>query len=273
MVKKSRSKLKKAAPKAGGKPLSTAPRPAPKAASSVPRLERRSVLRKHLDGRLRALHQRAMLIEAQLQKLDDNRFYRVCIFGSARTRPDTQAYNDVVTLARMLSWEGIDILTGGGPGLMEAANKGAKLGQQEKHTKSLSIGISIQLDTEVKPNKHLDINRHHYRFSSRLDDFMRLSHAMIVTPGGIGTILELFFSWQLVQRHHLSKRPIVLLGRKFWQGLLEWVRNNPLAAGMMDPPDFDFIHLADSPEEVCRVISKDHLDFRNNSLKRERKNG
>ena len=149
---------------------------------------------------------------------------------------------------------------------MEAANMGAKLGQQEKHSKSLSIGISIQLDTEVKPNKHLDINRHHYRFSSRLDDFMRLSHAMVVTPGGIGTILELFFSWQLVQRHHLSKRPIVLLGKKFWQGLLEWVRNNPLAAGMMDPPDFDFIYLVDSPEEACAVISKAHLEFRKNNL-------
>ena len=92
--------------------------------------------RRHLDERLRLLHQREMLIERELRELDDNRFYRVCIFGSARIKPDTKEYNDVVELAKLLAWEGIDILTGGGPGLMEAANKGAQLGKEEKKTKN-----------------------------------------------------------------------------------------------------------------------------------------
>ena len=159
----------------------------------------RGTLRKHLDERLSALYRRTMLIEKELRALEDNRFYRTCIFGSARIKPETKDYNDVFTLARCLAWQNIDILTGGGPGLMEAANKGAKLGQQEKNSRSMSFGISIELDFEPVPNSHLDVKRHHHKFSSRLDDFMRLSHSIIVTPGGIGTLLELYFSWQLIQ--------------------------------------------------------------------------
>ncbi len=214
--------------------------------------------RRHLDERLTVLHQRAMMIEKELMDLDQNRFFRVCIFGSARTKPKTPEYESVFQLARMLAWEGVDILTGGGPGLMEAANGGAKLGQQEKNSKSLSFGLSIQLDTEPKPNKHLDINRHHQKFSSRLDDFMRLSHAVVVTPGGVGTLLELFFSWQLVQRKHMSMRPIVLMGKEFWSGLIKWMRERPLKAGMMDAPDFDYIHVVDDHEQVLKIISKHH---------------
>jgi len=223
---------------------------------------KRGLLRKHLDERLRALHQRAMLIEKELVALDENRFYRVCIFGSARMKPENKAYQEAFELARILSWEGIDILTGGGPGLMEAANRGAKLGREEKSSKSLSFGISIQLDTEPEPNKHIDINRHHHKFSSRLDDFMRLSHAVICTPGGVGTLLELFFSWQLVQRKHMSERPIVLLESEFWTGLIDWMKEIPLARGLMDAPDLDYIYIVDEPEEVAEIISEHHRKFR-----------
>ena len=104
--------------------------------------------RKHLDERLRSLYQRALVIENQLHELDDGQFYRVWIFGSALIKPDSVEYNEVFTLARMLAWEGIDILTGGGPGLMEAGNKGAKLGQEESQKKSMSFGLSIELDFE-----------------------------------------------------------------------------------------------------------------------------
>lgn len=240
---------------------------------SVPLSEHRPVpgsrgeRRKHLDERLRALHNRAILIERELRVLDDNRFYRTCIFGSARIKPDTPAYEQVFKVARYLSWEGIDILTGGGPGLMEAANKGAQLGKEEKNTKSLSYGISIQLEFEPTPNRHLDIKRHHHKFSSRLDDFMRLSHSIVVTPGGIGTLLELYFSWQLIQVGHMEMRPIVLMGRDFWTGLINWMRDKPLARGLVSPPDFRFLSIVETPEEVFEVISEDHKKFRKKHMR------
>ena len=222
----------------------------------------RSELRKHLDERLRLLHQRAMVIEDELRKLDEGRFYRACIFGSARIKADTKQYNEVFELARYLAWEGIDVLTGGGPGLMEAANKGAKLGREEKKSQSLSYGLSIQLEFEPEPNRHLDIKRHHHKFSSRLDDFMRLSHAVVCTPGGIGTLLEFFFVWQLIQVKHATPRPIVLLERAFWEGVLNWMKEVPLARGLVGEKDFGVIHIVDTPEVVFEIISKHHQDYR-----------
>jgi uncharacterized protein (TIGR00730 family) len=221
----------------------------------------RGELRKHLDERLRSLYQRAMVIEHELHALEEDRFYRACIFGSARIKHDTKEYQDVFTLARYLAWQSIDILTGGGPGLMEAANKGAKLGQEEKNTKSLSFGISIELDFEPTPNSHLDVKRHHHKFSSRLDDFMRLSHAIIVTPGGIGTLLELFFSWQLLQVKHMSMRPIVLMDKDFWSGLIDWMKEFPLDRKLISPQDFDCLHIVDSPEDAVEIIEADHKQF------------
>ncbi|WKZ57459.1 MAG: LOG family protein [Bdellovibrionota bacterium] len=217
--------------------------------------------RKHLDERLRLLYQRVMLIERELHSLDENRFYRTCIFGSARIKPDTKEYQDVFTLARMLSWRGIDILTGGGPGLMEAANKGAKLGVDEKKSKSLSYGISIQLEFEPTPNQHLDVKRHHHKFSSRLDDFMRLSHSVVVTPGGIGTVLELFFTWQLIQVKHISPRPIVLMDKEFWEGVIHWMKEYPLKRGLVSAKDFDCVTIASGPEEAFNIVSKNHDEF------------
>lgn len=223
---------------------------------------REAVLRQHLDERIRALYHRALVLERELIQLDKQRkFYRTCIFGSARLKPNMPAYGDVFSLARFLAWRGIDILTGGGPGLMEAANKGAKLGQREKSTRSLSFGLPITLPWEPLPNKHLDVKRHHEKFSSRLDDFMRLSHSIIVTPGGIGTLLELFFAWQLVQVKHISPRPIVLLNKSFWVGIMDWIRTQPLAQGLMSAPDLDYISIVDTPEEVLQIISAHHQQF------------
>lgn len=222
----------------------------------------RGELRKHLDERLRLLYQRTMVIENELRKLDEDRFYRVCIFGSARIKQDTKQYSDVFALARYLGWEGIDVLTGGGPGLMEAANKGARLGREEKKTRSLSYGLSIQLEFEPEPNRHIDIKRHHHKFSSRLDDFMRLSHSVVCTPGGIGTMLEFFFVWQLIQVKHATPRPIVLLERAFWSGILDWMREVPLKRGLVGEKDFGVIHIVDTPEEVFEIISSHHREFR-----------
>jgi len=221
---------------------------------------------KHLDERLQSLYQREIFIESQLRLLDDNRFYRACIFGSARLKPESKVYNDVTELARLLAGMGLDILTGGGPGLMEAANKGAKLGQKEKKTKSRSLGITIELDFEPLPNSHLDVKRHHHRFSSRLDDFMRLSNCIICTPGGIGTLLELYFSWQLIQVKHVTMRPIILLDKSFWTGIIEWMRAVPLERGLISPPDFDFVHIVDSPQEALELVKKDYEQFREKKL-------
>jgi hypothetical protein len=203
-----------------------------------------------------------MVIENELRKLDEDRFYRTCIFGSARIKQDTPQYAQVFEVARYLAWEGIDVLTGGGPGLMEAANKGARLGREEKKTKSLSYGLSIQLEFEPEPNRHLDIKRHHHKFSSRLDDFMRLSHSVVCTPGGIGTVLELYFVWQLIQVKHATTRPIVLLEKAYWQGLLDWMRKEPLARGLMGEKDFGCIHIVDTPQEAFEIISAHHREFR-----------
>lgn len=218
----------------------------------------RGLTRKHIDQRLRVLYNRAAVLEEQLLKLDDNRFYRACIFGSARIKPESKAYEEVRSLAKMLSHVGIDILTGGGPGLMEAANLGAKEGSVTGGTKSLSIGLSIQLEWEPEANKHLDIKRHHQRFSSRLDDFMRLSHAFIVTPGGIGTVLELFFTWQLIQVKHMPVKPIILMGRDFWEPLMKWMREVPLQRGLVSPSDFECMVIVDTPEEAFTAVRKDY---------------
>ncbi len=217
--------------------------------------------RKHLDERLRSLYQRAIVIEDELRQIEKERFYRVCIFGSARIKPETKEYQEAYELARMLAWEGIDILTGGGPGLMEAANKGAQLGQEEKDSKSRSFGLSIELDFEPVPNPHLDVKRHHHKFSSRLDDFMRLSNAVIATPGGIGTLLELYFAWQLIQVKHMSFRPIVLLDRSYWTGLIQWMKDIQLERGLVSEKDFDCISIVDTPEEVYEIISHHHREF------------
>lgn len=216
--------------------------------------------RSHLDERLRNLYHRAEALEKELMELD-TRFYRVCIFGSARIQPDMEEYQEVFDLARLLASEGIDILTGGGPGLMEAANKGAQLGTRESNSKSRSFGLSIQLEFEPKPNKHLDVKRHHNKFSSRLDDFMRLSHSVVATPGGIGTVLEVFFTWQLIQVKHLPPRPIVLMDESFWSGIMQWMRDVPLSRGLVGERDFDNISIVDTPRETAAIISRHYREF------------
>jgi uncharacterized protein (TIGR00730 family) len=259
--KRSSAKASSGKPSPVKPPASVKPQGVSHTTKAAPRRVRRSELRKHLDERLRSLHQRTIMIEKELRELDQDRFYRCCIFGSARIKPGSTAYQDVFELARFLAWDGIDILTGGGPGLMEAANKGAKLGQQEKASKSISVGLTIQLDFEPEANHHLDVKRHHQRFSSRLDDFMRLSNSIVVTPGGIGTLLELYFSWQLIQVRHIETRPVVLLDKEYWQGIIQWMREQPLDRGLVSAKDFDCISIVDTPEEAFERIAAHHKEF------------
>lgn len=189
-------------------------------------------------------------------------FYRVSIFGSARIKPDTKEYKGVYTLAKELAENGADIVTGGGPGLMEAANAGAKEGS----SKSKSFGIRIDLPFEATPNEHLDIKFYHKRFSSRLDEFMRISHAVVVTPGGIGTLLELLYTWQLIQVDHISARPIILVG-DMWNGFFDWIKSEPLKAQLLDKSDLDNIIIVKNVHEVTKLLKPEIKAFYINKFK------
>jgi len=189
-------------------------------------------------------------------------FYRVSIFGSARIKPDTKEYKGVYTLAKELAENGADIVTGGGPGLMEAANAGAKEGS----SKSKSFGIRIDLPFEATPNDHLDIKFYHKRFSSRLDEFMRISHAVVVTPGGIGTLLELLYTWQLIQVDHISARPIILVG-DMWNGFFDWIKSEPLKAQLLDKSDLDNIIIVKNVHEVTKLLKPEIKAFYVNKFK------
>ena len=190
-------------------------------------------------------------------------FYRVSIFGSARIKPDTKEYKGVYTLAKELAENGADIVTGGGPGLMEAANAGVKEGSSSK---SKSFGIRIDLPFEATPNEHLDIKFYHKRFSSRLDEFMRISHAVVVTPGGIGTLLELLYTWQLIQVNHISSRPIILVG-DMWNGFFDWIKSEPLKAQLLDKADLDNIVIVKNVHEVTKLLKPEIKAFYVNKFK------
>lgn len=194
---------------------------------------------------------RYLTLEEQMSALERERF-RVCIFGSARIRPEDPTYQLVYSTAKMLTEKHIDVVTGGGPGLMEAANRGV---MEVEGRRSQSIGLTIQLPrSQELANKHLDIKSEHRRFSSRLDEFMWLSDAVIVAPGGIGTLLELVYVWQLLQVGMIDARPVVLLGRDMWEGLLEWMREEMLERKLVGPNDFQWLHCADTPAEAFEFI-------------------
>ncbi len=180
----------------------------------------------------------------------ETEFYRVSIFGSARIGETSEIYRQCHDLAYQLGKLGVDIVTGGGPGIMEAGNKGS---QKAANTLTRSIGLSIQLPFEADSNIHLDIKHDHKTFSSRLDEFMRISHAVVVMAGGIGTLLEFFYTWQLIQVGHIKPRPIILLG-DMWPGLLEWTEKEPLAKGLMSESDMSNITVAQSVDEVIEHL-------------------
>ncbi|MCH8945639.1 MAG: LOG family protein [Nanoarchaeota archaeon] len=189
-----------------------------------------------------------------IEKLKKDSF-RVTIFGSARIKRGTLIYNQVRTLARLLGERGIDVVTGGGPGLMEAANQGHKKGS--KKTGARSIGIGIKLPREQTFNKHLDIKKEFKRFSRRLDVFMALSNVVVVAPGGVGTLLELFYTWQLVQVKRIHNIPIIMLGRQ-WPALMKWFEKYPLKSKFFEKKDINLLFLAKDCSETIKMIDKAH---------------
>jgi uncharacterized protein (TIGR00730 family) len=185
--------------------------------------------------------------------------FHVCIFGSARISEDDPAYRLVNELSRMIAEEGLDVVTGGGPGLMEAANKGHKEGRVDVDTHS--IGLNIKIPGEQEPNAHLDIKKEFSRFSERLDNFMLLSNVVVVAPGGVGTLLELFYAWQLVQVEHICDTPIILLG-EMWPDLIDWIEKWPLKLGLIGQEDMIPLFLARDSVEAMKIVRKAFEEYK-----------
>ncbi len=181
----------------------------------------------------------------------ERRYFRVAIFGSSRIQETDSAYQKVKELARQLSYMGCDIVTGGGPGLMRAANEGARAGAYRYGTRS--FGLTILLPMEEQPNPFLDEVAAHTTFFSRLHQFIRLSHAYIVVDGGIGTTLEAMMVWQLLQVKMLKDRPIVFVG-PMWKGLRTFLETEIIARGYASPQDLDVPVWVDTLDEALPVI-------------------
>jgi uncharacterized protein (TIGR00730 family) len=179
----------------------------------------------------------------------------VSIFGSARTPSDHPYYKKTEEIARLLSDAGFSVISGGGPGIMEAANKGAFYG------KSPSVGLNIQLPHEQHNNPYQNISQTFQHFFARKVMFVKFASAYVVMPGGFGTLDELMEALTLVQTGKTRRIPIVLVGSKFWGGMLEWIRNTLLTEGMINPEDMDLMQVIDDPHEVVAAIFK-HYETR-----------
>ena len=190
--------------------------------------------------------------------LSNDRF-RVAIFGSARLKKDSPEYHLVFNLARLIASAGMNIVTGGGPGLMEAASNGFYEGKKDGSINS--IGLNITLPNEQRFAAHLDIKEQFDRFSERLDGFAALSNAFVVMPGGIGTILELFYTWQLAQVKEIVNKPLILMG-EMWLDLLKWMRTWPLKHNLLDQADLDLIYLTRDYIEAFTVIRESYNHFK-----------
>lgn len=190
--------------------------------------------------------------------------YRVTIFGSARAKPGTIAYEETKRTATALAEMGCDIVTGGGPGLMQAANEGAALAGE----KGKSMGIRVELPFEQEVNPFVELAFEHRTFFTRLHHFVLTSNAFVVAPGGIGTVLEMAMIWQLLQVRHLEQTPLILVGR-MWPGLIEWARESLLSfeTPLANPEDIDIpICVADAAEAIA-LIREHHSQWLRNAEK------
>ena len=172
----------------------------------------------------------------------------VSIFGSARTPPDSEYFVLTERISRLLSDAGFSVISGGGPGIMEAANKGAYFG------KSPSVGLNIQLPHEQQSNQYQDISQTFRHFFARKYMFVRFASAYVVMPGGFGTLDELLEALTLIQTGKSRKIPIILVSSKFWGGLLGWFREQLVSEGMINPEDMDLIQVIDEPQAVVDAI-------------------
>ena len=179
----------------------------------------------------------------------------VTLFGSARVPPDSKYYTLTEQLARLLSDSGFSVISGGGPGIMEAANKGAFFG------KSPSIGLNIQLPREQSSNAYQDISQSFHHFFARKYMFVRFANAYVVMPGGFGTLDELLEALTLIQTGKSRRIPIILVHGPFWNGMIDWFRSTLVDEKVISPNDLDLIQVIDKPEDVVDAIFK-HYETR-----------
>jgi uncharacterized protein (TIGR00730 family) len=176
----------------------------------------------------------------------------VAIFGSARTARGTQGYLTAEAIARGLVKAGYAVITGGGPAIMEAANKGAV------EANGVSVGLGIELPTEMGLNDYVEIGMEFRYFFARKTCFIKYSQAFVVMPGGYGSMDELFEALTLVATGKITKFPIVLVGRSYWSGLLTWLQDTVLAEGKIGHAELALISVADEPDEVVEIIRQAH---------------
>ncbi len=174
----------------------------------------------------------------------------VSLFGSARTPQEDPYYQAAVETARLLAEAGLTIITGGGPGIMEAGNRGAKLGG------GLSVGLNIELPFEQHHNPYLDIPIDFRYFFARKVMFVKYAQAFVIFPGGFGTLDELFESLTLIQTGKISNFPVILFGSGYWSGLLAWLKETMLAGGKISPADLNLLAVTDSPEDVRDQVTR-----------------
>ncbi len=176
----------------------------------------------------------------------------VTIFGSARLAPGSEYYQAATTLGTALAQGGLAVITGGGPGIMEAANRGCH------GNGSTSVGLNITLPQEQNPNPHQDVHLEFRYFFVRKLMFVKYAVAYVIFPGGFGTLDELFEALTLVQTEKIRQFPILLYGTDYWQGLVDWLRARTLELGCISPGDFELFQLVDDPHEAARLILDHH---------------
>jgi len=181
----------------------------------------------------------------------------VAIFGSARTRHDDHYYALTEEIAYQITKLGFGIITGGGPGIMEAANKGAKRGE------GTSVGVNIHLPFEQYPNPYIDADKYiqYDYFFVRKVMFMRYSQGFIVMPGGFGTMDELFEAITLVQTNKVKPFPIVMVGKQYWAGLIDWIKTTMLTEGKINESDLNIFHVVDTANDAVKVIEKFYNEY------------
>ena len=175
----------------------------------------------------------------------------VTIFGSARVKPNDPMYKAAMRVGTLLAKAGFAVITGGGPGLMEAANRGAQSAGTGQ-----SIGINIELPFEQSVNPYVDVPIEFHYFFVRKTMFLKYAQAFVIFPGGFGTMDELFESLTLIQNGKMRNFPVILFGSKYWKGLLDWMKEAMLPEKKIAQSDLDLILVTDSPEEVCDIIIK-----------------
>jgi uncharacterized protein (TIGR00730 family) len=186
----------------------------------------------------------------------------VAFFGSARTKPDDPHYVAAVETARLLARSGFGIITGGGPGIMEAGNKGAQEGD------NISIGCNIELPFEQGPNPFLDISLDFRYFFVRKTMFVKYAEAFVIFPGGFGTMDELFEALTLIQTKKVNHFPVILYDSKYWSGLINWIRDTMLPSNKVNPDDVGLLMLSDDPREICKIV----IDAYQESYRQDRTN-